>query len=324
MYLDLHVHLRGTVFPEAARHLGVKQGTVLDSSIFDQVGRYCWNGFSGFLQTYDSVASLIRTKADLERIAYDYLATSAAKGVIYVEFMISPPDLSREGVPYSDQLAALISGGQRAMSDFGIESRLIATCVRHLGPEAARQAAEMIVSERDPYVVGFGMTGNEFVFDAKEFAPAFHIAERAGLRLTAHAGEHREAHTVREAVDFLRLDRVGHGVRAIEDKSVSEYLASKGTGLEICISSNLALGLYASINDHPFKTLRAAGLKLCIGTDDPAFFRSSCDEEYNLAAANAKLNRSDLIKLSRDAISLAFCDKSTKARLHQRIDSVSA
>lgn len=324
MYLDLHVHLRGTLHPDAARLLSSRHGVYLDRALFDNQGHYCWNGFSGFLQTYDLIASLIRTKADLEAAAYNYLALSASKGVIYVEFMLSPPDLARHGgVSYTEQLDALLSSGRRALSDHGIESRLIATCIRHLGPEAAKRTANIVASERDPYVVGFGMSGNELEYEASDFEPAFRIAEHAGLRLTAHAGEHREANTVREAVQVLRLHRVGHGMRAVEDQSVVEFLAERGTALEVCMSSNLALGLYSTVYDHPFNSLRKSGLTLCMGTDDPAFFRSSCADEYNLAAVNADLNRSELIQLSRDAISVAFCDEQTKARLRQRLDLAS-
>lgn len=315
MYVDLHVHLRGTLSPLLAKQLAVKKGPQVVDKFIDQADQYVWSGFSSFLETYDAVAGLIKDASDLERVAYDYLSTAAAGGCIYVEFMLSPPDLLREGVSYSDQLSALESSWRRSKADFGIESRLIATAVRHLGPDAAMEAARIVCSENHPYVVGFGMTGDERKFDARDFTPAFALAKQKGLKLTAHAGEHRDASTIREAVDSLELDRVGHGVRAAEDVSIIKYLRERQIGLEICISSNLALGLFATIDKHPFGWLRNEGVRLCLGTDDPAFFNTSCATEYALAAENAGLTDADLTALTADAIGMSFCPEETKRHL---------
>jgi adenosine deaminase len=140
MYLDLHVHLRGTIGPSLAQRLARQRNLVLDAALCD-AGRYIWSDFSGFLTTYDAIAAVVQNASDLEEVAFSYLAAAAAAGTIYVEFMLSPPDLLRNGISYSDQLVALNDASERSRSQFGIESRLIVTCVRHLGPEAALQAA---------------------------------------------------------------------------------------------------------------------------------------------------------------------------------------
>ncbi|MGY3354353.1 adenosine deaminase [Bradyrhizobium sp. GM0.4] len=315
MYADLHVHLRGTLSPLLAKKLASGKGSEVSNRYIDKANRYIWSDFSGFLETYDAIAGLIKDGSDLEQVAYEYLAAAAADGCVYVEFMLSPPDLLREGVSYSDQLKALESSWQRSKADFGIESRLIATAVRHLGPDAALEAARIVGYESHPYVVGFGLTGDERKFDAKDFKPAFEFAKKNGLRLTAHAGEHREASTIKDAVDFLELDRVGHGVRAAESAPIAEFLQERQVGLEICISSNLALGLFPSLYQHPFAWLRDRGVKLCLGTDDPAFFNTSCATEYALAAENAALDNIDLVALTMDAIGMSFCQEETKRTL---------
>jgi adenosine deaminase len=285
MYLDLHVHLRGTIGPSLARRLARRGNLVLDAAL-SHTGRYMWSDFSGFLRAYDAVAAVVQNAGDLEEVAFSYLAATAAGGTLYVEFMLSPPDLLRNGISYSDQLAALNAARERSRSQFGIESRLIVTCVRHLGPEAALEAALLASSFTHPYVVGFGLTGDERQFAISDFAPAFRVARDAGLRLTAHAGEHCEAPSIREAVECLGLDRVGHGVRAPEDPSVMSFLAERRTGLEICISSNLALGLYASLDDHPLPQIVAAGIAVSLGTDDPGF--------PNLTSSGVRFGSQDL------------------------------
>jgi adenosine deaminase len=321
MYVDLHVHLRGTIGPSLAQRLAARHGQSRSSEYFAQHIAYNWSGFSGFLEAYDKVAGLVRTATDLEDVAYSYLAASAEQGTAYVEFMLSPPDLLRDGVPYADQLEALTSAWKRSKEEFGIESRLIVTCVRHLGPEAALKAAYLAASAPHPYVVGFGLTGDERQFDVSAFVPAFQIAKDAGLRLTAHAGEHRCAQSIQEAVELLDLDRVGHGVRATEDVSVMSFLADRGTGLEICISSNVALGLYPSVDDHPLRQLLAAGVRIALGTDDPAFFNTTPAKECMLAAQNCSLDKRGVARIMHDSIELSFCDALTKSQLRSRLPS---
>lgn len=231
----------------------------------------------------------------------------------YVEFMLSPPDLARTGVPFPEQLKALEAAADRAAEEWGIHSRLIATAVRHLGPEAAVAAARMATSIRSDMIVGFGLTGDEHQYEVGEFAEAFRIARAEGLRTTAHAGEHRPAETVLEAIETLGLDRVGHGIRAIESPDVTRQLAEARMPLEVCLRSNLALGLYASISEHPIRRLSDAGCTVVLGTDDPGFFDSDLAEEYDLAfKAHPSLG---IERVSGNAIAAAFCAEPTKAVL---------
>jgi adenosine deaminase len=318
MYLDLHVHLRGTITPVLARQLGDAANRARIQAL-SGTQPFVWSDFGDFLRLYDIVGSVVQSAADLEEVAYRYLATSAIAGTIYVEFMLSPPDLLRSGIAYPDQLAALSSAWERSRAQYGIESRLIVTCVRQLGPDAAIQAAFQAAAYPHPYVVGFGMTGDERQFEISDFAQAFQVAREAGLRLTAHAGEHRDASTIREAIDYLRLDRVGHGIRAVEDPSVMSLLAKERIGLEICISSNVALGLSASIARHPLPKIMNSDIQISLGTDDPGFFNTSPKQEYKLAAEICHLDQNGLEKISGSAIDMSFCDENTKALLRNRL-----
>jgi len=289
----LHVHLRGTIAPCFARRLASRNRALLQAAL-SPTGNYVWTDFADFLRTYDAVAAVVHSAGDLEEVAFKYLAASAIAGTIYVEFMLSPPDLLRNGISYPDQLAALKAAWERSREQFGIESRLIVTCVRHLGPAAAVQAASLASSIPHPYVVGFGLTGDEHQYDVNDFSPAFQIARDAGLRLTAHAGEHCAASSIRKAIESLMLDRVGHGIRAPQDPSVMSFLTERGIGLEICVSSNLGLGLFVSPADHPLPQIIAAGIPVSLGTDDPAFFSTSPDREYALAGKICRLDNAGL------------------------------
>lgn len=315
-YLDLHVHLRGTLAPSLARRLAAANGYRLPGGAITPAGGYDWSDFSSFLDCYDLATRSIQTAADLEDVAWDYLVRSRAEGCIYVEFMLSPPDLARVGVPFDDQLAALASASERGRA-IGIESRLIVTAVRHLGAEAAVTAARLAASRAGDLVVGFGLTGDERQFAATDFSEAFGIAGGAGLKRTAHSGEHLPAETILDCVSALQLDRVGHGVRAAESLDVMRRLADLQVPLEVCMSSNLAMRLYDDLDHHPIRTLADAGCAIVLGTDDPGFFGEGIAGEHRMA--ELRLGATAASKITDTAIDAAFCDDVTKARLRDTV-----
>jgi adenosine deaminase len=166
-------------------------------------------------------------------------------------------------------------------------------------------------------LVGFGLTGDEHQHSVKEFAEASHIARSEGLRATAHAGEHRPADTIVESIEALGLDRVGHGVRAVESPDVTRQLADARIPLEVCLGSKLALGLYPSMAEHPVGRLADAGCAIVLGTDDPGFFDTDLAREYELAKiASPRLTSA---AISAAAVDAAFCDGRTKAILTDRL-----
>jgi len=316
MLVDLHVHLRGTLVRETVLFLAERNAVSISESILADA-RYGWHDFASFLKAYDLVTSVVKTAADLEVIMTSYLRRCAAMGGGYVEFMLSPPDLARTGIPFNEQLAAMEAAADQAAEEWGVHSRLIATAVRHLGPAAAVKAARMAISIRSDMLVGFGLTGDEHRYEVGVFAEAFRIAREEGLHASAHAGEHRPAETVIEAIEALGLDRVGHGIRAAESPDVMRQLAEARMPLEICVSSNLALGLYRTVAEHPIGRLADAGCTIVLGTDDPGFFDTDLATEYRLAVeADPRLGTE---KVSANAIAAAFCDERTKATLAHRL-----
>lgn len=323
--LDLHVHLRGTMLPPKIEELAARNCVRVPPETLRARG-YGWSDFTSFLRAYDRVTSVIVTARDLEEVTYEYLRSSASTGATYVEFMLSPPDLLRTGVPFEDQLSALSAARDQALELHGIDCRMIATAVRHLGPGAALNAARVAVARRNEILVGFGLTGDERKFAVDEFVEAFRIARSEGLLATAHAGEHLGAETVVEAIEKLGLTRVGHGVRAAESEAVLRQLADNRIPLEVCLSSNLSLGLYNSLADHPIRKLREAGCLIVLGTDDPPFFETDIAGEYEKANEALGLREAGRA-ITDDAIGAAFCDDATKAWLrsvHARDNSAYA
>jgi adenosine deaminase len=314
---ELHCHLEGSIPPDLARELALGNDIVLPHGMFDTDGDYSWRDFLSFLDAYDRVCGALKTPRDFSEVIYAYLASAAAQGAVYVEMFCSPERPAKLDMPYAVWLEALVEGIDRAQYEFGITGRIIAICVRHLGPDRALALARKAVDEPHPYVVGFGMGGDEAKFAPADFAPAYRLAHEHGLGCTVHAGEVLGPESVRAAIRDLPVTRIGHGVRSVEDPALLEELARRGTILEVCPGSNIALGIYRDRVHHPLRRLLEAGVKVTLGSDDPPFFHTSLGEEYEKAGLDDKTLRA----ITRTAIEGSFADPATKARLLREMKS---
>lgn len=308
---ELHCHLEGSVPPALARELAVRNGLDLPHGLFGVNGHYAWTDFLSFLDSYDRVCGVLRKPRDFGDILYSYLQRSAAEGAVYVEMFCSPERPKALGIPYATWLGALVDAVDRAKRDFGIEARLIAICIRHLGPDRALALAQQVVAEPHPYVVALGMGGDESKFTPADFAPAYRLAHENGLGCTIHAGEVRGPESVWAAISDLPVTRIGHGVRSSEDPKLLEELVRRGTALEVCPGSNVALGLYPDRGAHPLHRLIEAGVRVTLSSDDPPFFHTSLGAEYD----NAGLDAAALRRITRTAIEVSFAEESLKAKL---------
>ena len=308
---ELHCHLEGSIPPVLAREIAVRNGLDLPPGLFDDDGHYVWTDFLSFLDAYDRVCGVLRTARDFGDILYSYLQRTAAEGAIYVEMFCSPERPKALNIPYTEWVAALVDAIDRARRDFCIEARIIAICIRHLGPDRALALARQMVAEPHPYVVALGMGGDEGKFAPADFAPAYRLAQKHGFGCTVHAGEVRGPESVWAAIRDLPVTRIGHGVRSIEDQALVAELARRGIALEVCPGSNVALGLYPDRGAHPLHRLIAAGVRVTLASDDPPFFHTSLGEEYGKAG----LDEQQLRQITRTAIETSFADQATKHRL---------
>lgn len=315
---ELHCHIEGAAAPDLVQRIAARNGIALPDSLFTEDGRYAWRDFRSFLEAYDLASSCLRRPEDYRDIMYRYLADCAAEGAIYVEVFSSPDHAAAVGMSYADHLAGLIAAIDAAKAEFDIVGRIIVTCVRHLGPDRALEVARAMVAEPHPYVVGFGMGGDEQQYRVEDFLPAFRLAADAGHGCTVHAGEMAGPESVREAITRLPVTRIGHGVRAAENPRLLEELAKRGIVLEVCPGSNLALGLYPNADAHPLRRLIEAGCRVTLNADDPPFFCTSIGKEYADAAAVFGLDIAALRRITDTALDAAFVDENTRALLKRR------
>ncbi|THD81596.1 adenosine deaminase [Aliigemmobacter aestuarii] len=322
--LELHLHLEGAAPPAFIR--GLAQEKKIDiSGIFDEAGNYRYKDFWDFLKVYEAATSVLTSPSDYARLTRAVLEESAASGVIYSECFLSPDFCGgRDLGAWREYLHAIREAADQAERQDGIILRGIITCIRHFGPEKARETAVCAAETAGDWIVGFGIAGDEKAGKPRDFLWSFDCAREAGLRLTAHAGEWGGPDSVRDALNDLRVERIGHGVRAIEDLVLVDELAERGTVLEVCPGSNIALGIYPTWRAHPIGQLYDRGVKVTVSTDDPPFFHTTMTREYDRLADAFDWDAGVFETLSRTALDAAFCDSKTKTTIAKKLEAAHA
>jgi adenosine deaminase len=311
---ELHVHLEGTATPHLVRRIAQRNRLDIPEGVFATPDRFAWRDFLDFLNTYNMVCSVIRTGEDYRDIAYEYLASCARDGAIYVELTASIDHARLSGMSDQEHFAGIAAGIDDARRDHGIEARILSVAVRNYGVQRAIEIAEATAARPHPYVVGFSLAGDEAGYPPEPFLDAYKVAVEGGLGCTVHAGEWAGAESVRGALE-LPVTRIAHGVRAIEDPGLVRELAARQITLEVCPTSNVVLGVFPSFEEHPFPVLREAGIPLTLGSDDPPYFGASVGGEYAIAREHFGLGDEELVDVTRTAIEASFAEAALRDRL---------
>ena len=316
---ELHVHLEGTARPALVRRIAERNGLTLPDGLMRDEDTFAWTDFLDFLRAYDLAASVIRTGEDLRDITYEYLVQCAHEGAVYVELIASLDHGAAVGLPDDEHVAGIAQGIDDAHAETGIVGRILSSCVRNFGVEAAEDVARRTLELDHPYVVGWNMAGDEAGFPPGPYAKAFAMAAEAGLGCSVHAGEHAGPASVREALELPGVTRISHGVRAVEDPELVAELADRGLVLEVCPTSNVVLGVFESYEAHPLNTLREAGITVTLGSDDPPYFATTIGREYAVAHERFGLDAADLRGLTENALDAAFSDAGVLDPVRRRV-----
>jgi adenosine deaminase len=288
---ELHVHLEGSIVPELALRLAARRGVRLpghERGVDGLREAYVFRSFGDFLTLYMAVSSCIVEPEDLAEAGADLGRRLAAQNVRYAEVTFTPMTHVVRGVPKEKLWDGLLQGRARAAEEHGVQLRWVFDVVRSF-PDQAEDTMDFALAmrQRDPQgVVGVGVGGPEadhYRMDA--IARAFARARAEGLRSLPHAGENAGAASIWIAVRELGADRIGHGVRCLEDPALVEHLRERGIVLEVCPGSNVALGVVKTLQAHPLPRLLAAGLRVTLGSDDPPMFGTDLHAEYCRCAA---------------------------------------
>jgi aminodeoxyfutalosine deaminase len=285
---ELHVHLEGAIRPETVLALARRNGVKLPAQSVEALRRwFVYRDFPHFVEVFVAIIGCLRTSADYELIAYEFGAEMARQNIRYAEITFAPSTHAWAGVPYETWFPGLTRGRERAESAFGLRMRWIFNVVRRLDDPAtlfpkAEYCTDAAIAGRSGGVVALGLGGNEDGGLPEPFAPFFARARAAGLHSAPHGGEFAGPQSVWGALRALGAERIGHGVRSIEDPQLVAYLAERRIALEVCPTSNICLGVYPNLAAHPLARLRDAGVALTINSDDPAMFNTSIGDEAAL------------------------------------------
>jgi adenosine deaminase len=315
----LHLHLEGSIRPETAVELAGRHDTSL--TLDDVIARYSYSNFAGFIESFKWVTSFLREPEDYALITRKLLAELIRQRVVYAEITISAGVMLRRMQNVEANFTAIREAAEGVLYH-RIRTAWIFDAARQFGPEAAMEVSRCAAKLHRSGVVAFGMGGDELSFPAVHFRPAFDLARSAGLRIVCHAGEIGVSQSVREAVEILGAERIGHGIAVVHDETLARSLANRHVVLENCLSSNLATGALAkqtgkpdaSLGDHPLPKLLELGSLVTLSTDDPAMFHTDLLAEYS-RAASLGLSREQLLRLAEQSFNAAFLPPMDKRKL---------
>src|SRR3954469_20236204 len=294
---ELHLHLEGSVDPVTLAELSRRYNTPLptENNRYDVAGSgdvltegdvrslYSYKDFNGFLMAFKSVTERLRSAEDYELVTYRLMQKLRQQNIVHAEVYVSIGVIRWRGQPVEPIFEGMERGRERGQRDFGVSLLWIFDAVRHFGKEAASEVFELAARLRERNVVGIGIGGDETRGPAEWFRDLYAKAADQGLRLTAHAGESMGPESIWSAVRDLKAERIGHGLTAIQDPKLMDYLADKQVPVEICLSSNLRTGCCLSVEDHPLPKYIEHGMLVTLNTDDPEMFGTSMNGEYELA-----------------------------------------
>ncbi len=337
---EIHVHLEGAIQPETVLALAKRHGK-LDALPADNVAGlrqwFVFTGFPHFVEIYLTISDLLREPDDFAFIVHACGADMARQGIRYRELTFTPythTHLQAKGLTIDDLLSGLEAGRRQAKQDFGVEMRWVFDVPRnasfprgyrsHNGegysPKPAERTLDYAIQGMDRGVVGFGLGGFEVGAPPEPFAHAFAEAKQAGLLSVPHAGETMGPASVRGAVFELEADRLGHGVRAIEDPALLAVIKERGIPLEINPTSNVCLHVYRRLAEHPFAHLDRMGMLVTVNSDDPPLFNTSLVQEYATLAHEFGYDRENLARIARNAFVVSGLEAPVKADLLAECD----
>jgi adenosine deaminase len=322
--VELHCHVEGTMRPSTVVELADKNGVELPTRDLDQLYRY--TSLDSFLNVFWLVQSTLTGRDDWARLAYESVLDGAEHGLAYRETFFTPARHLAAGQSLAEIIAGLDEGLAEAEAATGVRVMLICDADRAYGPAAARELVELLVELRHAgsrgveRVIGVGMDSTELGVDPVDYAAAFELAGRDGLRRTSHQSEVTTPRNIAAGVDVLGCERIDHGLRILEDPELTARFAAERIPLTVCPNSNIVIAnAYPRLEDHPYQRMREAGLLATLNTDDPAMIDLDLGKEYRTVMAAFDLSWDDMVAIALDGVAASWLDEGDKRQLSSRV-----
>jgi adenine deaminase len=322
---ELHLHIEGSLEPELIFRLAQRNGVALPYPSVDALrAAYAFTDLQSFLDIYYAGASVLLKEDDFFDMAWAYFERAAADNVVHAELFFDPQTHTSRGVPFETVIRGLEHACRRAHAELGVSAKLILCFLRHLSEDDALATFEQALPHRRHFI-GVGLDSSERGHPPEKFARVFARAAALGLKCVAHAGEEGPPEYIRSALDVLKVQRIDHGVRCVEDPALVARLARERIPLTVCPLSNVKLCVYDSLAQHALPALLAAGVKATINSDDPAYFGGYVNQNFvETFAALPQLGAADAYALARNSFDASFVDDAPKAAWARRLDDAFA
>lgn len=319
--VELHRHLEGSLRLATMLDIAHRDGITIPVSMLNLSGLVQVQDedpltFTNFLEKFKTLRLFYRSPEVIHRITREAVEDAARDNIRYLELRFTPVALSRaEGFPLHDVIDWVITSAQEAAKKYKVKVGLIASVNRHESPELAEQVAWLAAEHVKNGMYGLDLAGNEAEFPAAPFVGIFQEAKQAGLQITVHAGEWGGPQNVRDAIQLFDSDRIGHGVRVLEDENVTALARERGTIFEVCVTSNYQSGVVPALGSHPLVSMFESGLNVTLNTDDPSVSRITLSQEYHLACDDLGLPFDTLRSSILTAAEAGFLPETEKKKL---------
>jgi len=318
---ELHIHIEGSLEPELIFELATRNGVPLPYKTVDELrAAYAFTDLQSFLDIYYAGASVLQKEEDYFDMAWAYLKRAKADQVVHAEIFFDPQTHTARGISFETVINGLHRAVCRSENELGLSASLILCFLRHLSEEEAFAVLDEALPFRDMFI-GVGLDSSERGNPPEKFARVFARSRELGMRLVAHAGEEGPAQYIKDALDLLKVERIDHGVRCIDDPSLVSRLASQRTTLTVCPLSNLKLCVFPNLSDHNLGKLLAYGVAATINSDDPAYFGGYLNQNFTATfAALPELGAKEAYQLARNSFLGSFVDEGAKQRWTRELD----
>ena len=318
---ELHLHIEGSLEPELMFQLAERNGITLPYISVDALRQaYQFNNLQEFLDLYYQGMSVLQTEQDFYDLTWAYLQRSAADGVIHTEIFFDPQGHLQRGISFETQFKGIYRALCEGEAQLGISFRLIMSFLRHLSEQSAFDTLEQAMPWLE-HIDGVGLDSSELGHPPEKFARVFARCRELGLRITAHAGEEGPPDYVWQALDLLKVQRIDHGNRSLEDAALIERLAKEQVPLTVCPLSNLKLCVVPEMSQHPILRLLDAGLLVTINSDDPAYFGGYLVDNFSALIECLPITSAQIVQLIRNSFKGCWLSEADKQACLQRLEA---
>lgn len=317
---ELHLHIEGSFEPELMFEIAQRNSISIPFDSVEAVkAAYEFNNLQEFLDIYYAGANVLIKEQDFYDMTWAYLQRIHAQNVVHTEIFFDPQTHTDRGVPFD----SVIQGIHRALEDgknkLGISYHLIMSFLRHLSEEAAFETLEQALPYKD-WILGVGLDSSELGHPPSKFERVFAKSRELGFKAFAHAGEEGPSEYVREALDLLKIVRLDHGNRSLDDENIVKELVERQIALTVCPLSNLKLCVVKDMAMHPIKTMLDKGMLATVNSDDPAYFGGYMNENFNAIAESLQLSKEDITQLAKNSFVGSFLEEERKKELVEQVE----